>query len=81
MKPRPSAASGSSVKETQPLERDFSETDERPIWAITDIVKDVPDEVIDRLPTDGGSQVDRYIYGLPRSLLGLLLSIAKTQRI
>jgi hypothetical protein len=44
-----------------------SVTDERPIWeAITAIMKDVPDEVFDRLPTDGASQVDHYIYGLPK---------------
>ena len=33
---------------------------------ITDIMKDVPDEVFDRLPADGASQVDHYIYGLPK---------------
>jgi Arc/MetJ-type ribon-helix-helix transcriptional regulator len=44
-----------------------SGTDERPIWeAITEIMKDVPDEVFDRLPIDGASQVDHYIYGLPK---------------
>jgi hypothetical protein len=43
------------------------EADERPIWeVITDIVKDVPDEVFDRLPKDAASQVDHYIYGLPK---------------
>ena len=42
-----------------------STTDERPIWkVITDIMKEVPDEVFDRLPKDGASQVDHYIYGL-----------------
>ncbi len=44
-----------------------SDRDERPIWeAITEIMKDVPDEVFDRLPIDGASQVDHYIYGLPK---------------
>ena len=39
----------------------------QPIWeVISDIVKDVPDEVFDRLPKDGASQVDHYIYGLPK---------------
>lgn len=39
----------------------------RPIWeVIQDIMKDVPDEVFDRLPKDGASQVDHYIYGLPK---------------
>jgi hypothetical protein len=41
--------------------------DERPIWeVVTDMMKDVPDEVFDRLPKDGASQVDHYIYGLPK---------------
>ena len=30
---------------------------------IMDIVADVPDEVWDRLPTDGAEQHDHYIYG------------------
>jgi len=29
-------------------------------------MKDVPDEVFNRLPPDGASQVDHYIYGLPK---------------
>ena len=38
-----------------------------PIWeVITDIMKDVPDEVFDRLPKDAASQIDHYIYGLPK---------------
>jgi hypothetical protein len=42
-------------------------TNEGPIWeVITDIMKDVPDEVFERLPKDGASQVDHYIYGLPK---------------
>jgi len=42
-------------------------TDDRPIWeVISDIMKDVPDEVFERLPKDGASQVDHYIYGIPK---------------
>ena len=42
-----------------------SDGDERPIWeTITDIMKDVPNEVFDRLPQDAASQVDHHIYGL-----------------
>ena len=41
--------------------------DNRPIWEIvTEQVKDIPDEVFDKLPKDGASQVDHYIYGLPK---------------
>lgn len=40
---------------------------EPPIWeVITDMVKDVPEEVFDRLPKDGASQIDHYIYSLPK---------------
>ena len=55
------------------LDRDLEETtsseprDERPVWeVITEIMKDVSDEVFDRLPKDGARQVDHYIYGLPK---------------
>ena len=45
-------------------------TDQRPIWeVITDLTRDVPDEVFDRLPKDGASQVDHYIYGVPKRTL------------
>ena len=38
-----------------------------PIWEIiTERMKNVPDEVFERLPEDGASQVDHYIYGLPK---------------
>lgn len=37
------------------------------LWdAIQGIVKDVPDEVWDRLPTDGSEQHDHYLYGSPK---------------
>ncbi|PYT05826.1 MAG: hypothetical protein DMF60_10775 [Acidobacteria bacterium] len=37
------------------------------LWdAIQDIVKDVPDDVWERLPTDGSQQHDHYLYGSPK---------------
>lgn len=40
---------------------------DRPIWEeILENMKDVPEEVFDRLLKDGASQVDHYIYGLPK---------------
>jgi len=37
------------------------------LWdVIQDIVKDVPDEVWERLPTDGSEQHDHYLYGSPK---------------
>jgi hypothetical protein len=39
----------------------------QPIWeTITNMVKDIPDAVFDHLPKDGASQVDHYLYGLPK---------------
>lgn len=58
---------------SQVLERDLRSAEiqakpkEAPIWEIiTDRMKNVPDEVFERLPEDGASQVDHYIYGLPK---------------
>ena len=37
------------------------------LWdAIQDIVKDVPDDVWEKLPTDGSEQHDHYLYGSPK---------------
>ncbi len=50
----------------EPAQTAQSQAD-RLIWdVIQDVMKDVPDEVFDRLPEDGASQVDHYIYGLPK---------------
>jgi antitoxin component of MazEF toxin-antitoxin module len=39
----------------------------QPIWEeILDLVKDIPPEELDKLPTDGASQHDHYIYGTPK---------------
>ena len=39
----------------------------RPIWEVfEDIMRDVPQEVIDKLPTDAAEQHAHYIYGLPK---------------
>jgi antitoxin component of MazEF toxin-antitoxin module len=39
----------------------------RPIWEkIADLIADVPPEELAKLPTDGASQHDHYIYGTPK---------------
>jgi antitoxin component of MazEF toxin-antitoxin module len=39
----------------------------RPIWEeILDLVKDIPPKEFDKLPSDGASQHDHYIYGTPK---------------
>jgi hypothetical protein len=54
------------TKKAEPAPAEQS-LEDRPIWeVIQDIMKDVPEEVFDRLPKDGASQVDHYIYGLPK---------------
>ena len=41
--------------------------DPRPIWEIIlDNMKDVPAEDMALLPRDGASQIDHYVYGLPK---------------
>lgn len=41
--------------------------DTRPIWeVIQDNMKDVPPEDMAALPRDGASQIDHYVYGLPK---------------
>jgi len=40
------------------------------LWEIAaDLLKDVPQEVLDRLPPDGATQHDHYIYGTPKRTL------------
>ena len=52
----------------QLIERDLhSGPDQRPIWeVILDHTKTVPPEAFERLPKDGASQVDHYLYGHPK---------------
>lgn len=39
----------------------------RPIWDIAqDLTRDMTDEEIRQLPTDGAEQHDHYIYGIPK---------------
>jgi hypothetical protein len=41
--------------------------DERPIWEIlAQSMKDAPREDLARLPEDGASQIDHYLYGHPK---------------
>lgn len=44
-----------------------SQKDDRPIGEIiTEIMKDVSEETLQRLPVDGASEHDHYIYGTPK---------------
>lgn len=42
--------------------------DDRPIWErISDLAERLPQEMVARLPTDGASQLDHYLYGAPKT--------------
>ncbi len=42
-------------------------TQQKPFWErAVDLMKDVPEEELDRLPTDGATEHDHYIYGTPK---------------
>jgi hypothetical protein len=58
---------------SQVVERDLGSAEiqakptKAPIWeTITERMKNVPDEVFERFPEDGASQIDHYLYGLPK---------------
>jgi hypothetical protein len=41
---------------------------DKPVWQmVLEIMKDVPKEEIDNLPTDGSVEHDHYIYGTPKN--------------
>ena len=43
------------------------EPPQKPYWeVIQDIMKDVPDEELEKLPKDGAAEIDHYIYGTPK---------------
>ena len=52
----------------QEAKRDNGHADEHlAIWdKIDEIMRDVPDEVLANIPTDGSINVDHYLYGAPK---------------
>jgi hypothetical protein len=45
------------------------EAGDKPIWDVIDeIMRDVPEEVLRLLPTDGAAQHDHYLYGSPKRI-------------
>ena len=64
-------AQGMSAEEyaSQVLAYDLEErgSSSEPFWkALTRRMEAVPDEVFERLPTDGASEHDHYLYGSPK---------------
>jgi len=40
---------------------------DKPVWEIVlEIMKDIPEEEINKLPADGSEEHDHYIYGTPK---------------
>ena len=51
----------------KPLKSEVSCSDHKPIWeVIEEIVADLPESVLEKLPVDGAEQHDHYIYGTPK---------------
>jgi hypothetical protein len=51
----------------QVLRRDLEQQTSKPISArIRQLWRDMPAEVRAKLPADGASQIDHYVYGLPK---------------
>ena len=42
-------------------------TDYKPIWEVAaELTSDIPQEILETLPTDGAEQHDHYLYGTPK---------------
>ncbi len=55
------------VAETANEANDHKEEERKPIWEkIRERAEKIPPEVWERLPEDGASEVDHYIYGTPK---------------
>jgi predicted DNA-binding antitoxin AbrB/MazE fold protein len=40
---------------------------EKPIWQVAeDLVRDIPQDVLDSIPTDGAAQHHHYLYAVPK---------------
>ena len=50
-----------------PLQTSDTSTSKKPIWAsFQEILSDVPNEMLDKLPSDSASELDHYLYGKPK---------------
>ncbi len=60
-------ANGSDADKTNTSTTPASTKPDKPIWEkFIEASKEIPDEELDRLPTDLAAQVDHYIYGTPK---------------
>jgi hypothetical protein len=51
----------------QVLDRDLGDTGQQPVSAMfQEIWSGMPDEVRAKLPRDGATQIDHYVYGVPK---------------
>jgi Ribbon-helix-helix domain len=56
---------GPNGSPTEPVKA--PEEPHKPIWeTFIEASREIPDEELDRLPTDGATQHDHYIYGVPK---------------
>lgn len=50
-----------------PLQADDSSISKPPIWvSFQEILNDIPNEILDKLPSDSASELDHYLYGKPK---------------
>ena len=62
-----SEANGRHAKKTNEASAQAATTSDKPIWEkFIEASQEIPDEELDRLPTDLAAQVDHYIYGTPK---------------
>ena len=55
------------MPEPSPSNHEPKPTGWKPIWErAVEIMKDVPDDELAKLPVDGAEQVDHYVYGTPK---------------
>jgi predicted DNA-binding antitoxin AbrB/MazE fold protein len=41
--------------------------EDKPIWEVAeDLLRDIPEEVLDSVPVDGAAQHDHYLYAAPK---------------
>ena len=49
------------------VHKDNGEGEQMPFWErAVELMKDVPEEELDKFPTDGATEHDHYIYGTPK---------------
>jgi len=55
------------LSQASPLKDEETPLNSKPIWELfEEFTKDIPEDVLAKLPTDGAVQHDHYLYGSPK---------------